>query len=178
MKVTNSIFAFAYASVSMAGASYVGNAPIMPTLALGTPVPALPPAPVPTVQPVTIMPIPVIVADFVYSPAVPKPAPAAGYVASSAPNVPGTMVVPAIPPAQPEPSVTAWPAPVPSYRGNGAHKREVDQTAIEKLVSGTGAMLFNANGNSYMLVRLPMDLAKKASQSSAELRKRANESDL
>ncbi|KAJ2887460.1 hypothetical protein IWW38_005138, partial [Coemansia aciculifera] len=180
MKVTNTIFAFAYASVSLANANYVGTAPLMPT-----PVPAIP-----SVQPVPVMPVPVIVADFIYSPAVPMPpappapttavqplvpAPAVGYVASSAPNVP---IAPSNPPAQPEPSATAWPAPAPSYRANGVHKREVDQAAIENLVSGTGAMVFNANGSSYMLVRLPMDLARSVSQNKAALRKRASESDL
>ncbi|KAJ2740701.1 hypothetical protein GGI20_005665, partial [Coemansia sp. BCRC 34301] len=186
MKVTNTIFAFAYASVSLASVNYVGTAPLMPT-----PVPAIP-----SVQPVPVTPIPVIVADFILSPAVPMPpappaatpavtsvqpvvpAPAAGYVASSAPNVPVAPIVPANPSAQPEPSMTAWPAPAPSYRANGVQKREVDQTAIENLVSGTGAMLFNANGSSYMLVRLPMDLAKSVSQSKVALRKRATESDL
>ncbi|KAJ2108049.1 hypothetical protein IW146_007022, partial [Coemansia sp. RSA 922] len=186
MKVTNTIFAFAYASMSLSGANYVGTAPLMPT-----PTPA-----VPAVQPVPVMPIPVIVADFIYSPAVPMPpappvatpavtssqplvpAPAAGYVASSAPNVPSMPIVPANPSVQIEPSMTVSPAPAPSYRANGAHKREVDQVAIENLVSGTGAMLFNANGSSYMLVRLPVDLAKSVSQDKAVLRKRATESDL
>ncbi|KAJ2098839.1 hypothetical protein GGI09_003102, partial [Coemansia sp. S100] len=186
MKVTNTIFAFAYASMSLSGANYVGTAPLMPT-----PTPA-----VPAVQPVPVMPIPVIVADFIYSPAVPMPpappvatpavtssqplvpAPAAGYVASSAPNVPSMPIAPANPPVQIEPSMTVSPAPAPSYRANGAHKREVDQVAIENLVSGTGAMLFNANGSSYMLVRLPVDLAKSVSQDKAVLRKRATESDL
>ncbi|KAJ2750032.1 hypothetical protein GGI19_005336, partial [Coemansia pectinata] len=186
MKVTNTIFAFAYASMSLAGANYVGTAPLM-----STPIPA-----VPTVQPVPVMPIPVIVADFIYSPAVPMPpappvatpavtsaqplapVPAVGYVASSAPNVPNVPIVPVNPPAQLEPSMTVSPAPAPSYRANGAHKREVDQVAIENLVSGTGAMLFNANGSSYMLVRLPVDLAKSVSQGKAALRKRATESDL
>ncbi|KAJ2817876.1 hypothetical protein GGI24_005274, partial [Coemansia furcata] len=188
MKVTNTIFAFAYASVSLANANYVGTAPLMPT---PTPIPAIP-----TAQPVPVMPIPVIVADFIYSPAVPMPpapsvatpavttaqplapAPAVGYVVSSAPNVPSVPIVPVNPPAQLEPSVTTSPAPTPRYRANGAHKREVDQAAIENLVSGTGAMLFNANGSSYMLVRLPVDLAKTVSQGKAVLRKRATESDL
>ncbi|KAJ2457070.1 hypothetical protein GGF42_002903 [Coemansia sp. RSA 2424] len=186
MKVTNTIFAFAYASVSLASVNYVGTAPLMPT-----PVPALP-----SVQPIPTTPIPVIVADFTYSPAVPMPpassaatpavpsaqplvpAPAVGYVASSAPNVPGASVVPANPSAQPEPSMTAWPAPAPSYRADITPKREVDQTAIESLVSGTGAMLFNANNNSYVLVRLPADLARSVSQSKAALRKRSSESGL
>ncbi|KAJ2441337.1 hypothetical protein GGF42_007329, partial [Coemansia sp. RSA 2424] len=186
MKVTNTIFAFAYASVSLASVNYVGTAPLMPT-----PVPAMP-----SVQPIPTTPTPVIVADFTYSPAVPMPpaspaatpavpsaqplvpAPAVGYVASSAPNVPVAPVVPANPSAQPEPSVTAWPAPAPSYRADITPKREVDQTAIESLVSGTGAMLFNANNNSYVLVRLPADLARSVSQSKAALRKRASESGL
>ncbi|KAJ2776965.1 hypothetical protein GGI18_004269, partial [Coemansia linderi] len=186
MKVTNTIFAFAYASVSLASANYVGTAPLMPT-----PIPAIP-----TAQPVAVMPIPVIVADFIYSPAVPMPpapsvataavtsaqpqapAPTVGYVTSSAPSIPSAPAVPVNPPAQLEPSLTASPAPAPSYRANSAHKREVDQVAIQNLVSGTGAMLFNANGSSYMLVRLPVDLAKSALQGKAALRKRATESDL
>ncbi|KAJ2732911.1 hypothetical protein IW152_003494 [Coemansia sp. BCRC 34962] len=186
MKVTNTIFAFAYASVSLASANYVGTAPSM-----STPIPA-----VPTAQPVPVMPIPVVVADFIFSPAAPMPpapsvatpavtsaqplapAPTVGYVTSSALNIPSAPVVPVNPPAQLEPSLTASPVPAPSYRANSAHKREADQVAIQNLVSGTGAMLFNANGSSYMLVRLPVDLAKSALQGKAPLRKRATERDL
>ncbi|KAJ2446724.1 hypothetical protein IWW46_000736 [Coemansia sp. RSA 2440] len=70
------------------------------------------------------------------------------------------------------------PTPTSSYRAYTNNKRDVDQSAIEGLVSGTSAMLFNANGNSYILARLPADLATKAAKNPSVLRKRESEGDL
>ncbi|KAJ2816176.1 hypothetical protein IWW50_006586, partial [Coemansia erecta] len=103
--------------------------------------------------------------------------PAASYIANAAPTA-----APANP--QPEPIVSMLPSPIPaptatsSYPGYTSHKRDVDQRAVEGLVSGTSAMLFNANGNSYILARLPVDLAAKAAQNPETLLKRETESDL
>ncbi|KAJ2721202.1 hypothetical protein GGI07_004128 [Coemansia sp. Benny D115] len=214
MKVTSSIYALAFAAVCAAsGDYYASSAPVAPVApAMPSPAPSMtsaapqvPPAPSTTPQAVSVSTIPVIVADFIFSsastmPAVPMPSPAMstvepsmpapapapvqGYVASSAPGVPGTAVIPANPSPQPEPSASpssSWPvAPTPTqpYRGYVSNKRSLDQEAIDKLVEGTGAMVFNANGNSYMLLRLPVELAKKASEGGVELRKRASQGDL
>ncbi|KAJ2841636.1 hypothetical protein J3B02_005828, partial [Coemansia erecta] len=202
MKVTSSIYALAFAAVSMASVDYYAssapNMPLpMPTPGMMTPMPQVPPAMPTSMQPVPVAPIPVI-ADFIYSPvtstqvpALPTPTmgnaqpsmpPAAPvYNASSAPANSPTAVMPANPVAQPEPiSSSAWatPTPPPSYRANPVNKREISQTAMEDLVKGTGAVVFNANGNSYMLLRLPVETAKQVAESNVELRKRANESDL
>ncbi|KAJ1718838.1 hypothetical protein LPJ53_006278, partial [Coemansia erecta] len=179
MKVTSSIYALAFAAVGMASVDYYANT------APAVPAPQIPPAMPSVVMPVPVTPIPVI-ADFIYSPVNTTPAPALptpAYVANPAPAVPPTAAIPANPVAQPDPSaVSSWPAPAPmpapspSYRTN--NKRELNQSTIDDLVQGTGAITFSANGNSYMLLRLPVDLAKTVSESDAVLRKRANESDL
>ncbi|KAJ1879750.1 hypothetical protein LPJ57_002659 [Coemansia sp. RSA 486] len=198
MKVTSSIYVLAFAAVSMAsGDYYASSAPAVPapTPGIMTPAPQVPPAMPTAMQPVPVTPIPVI-ADFIYSPGTSTQAPmlptptmnsaepsmppaAPAYVASSAPANSPTVVMPANPVAQPEPSspASAMPVPSPSYRASPA-KREITQTAMEDLVKGTGAVVFNANGNSYMLLRLPVDTAKQVTDSNVELRKRANESDL
>ncbi|KAJ2119225.1 hypothetical protein IW147_006044 [Coemansia sp. RSA 720] len=183
MKITNLVFALAYAAASSASTNYASSAPAVPapqqSFVATRPSPA---------QPVPVTPIPIVVADFVYSPiagaapSVPAPAPpAADYTAKAAPVV-SVTVAPANP--QPEPIVSMMPLPVPaptptsSYRAYTSNKRDVDQSAIEGLVSGTSAMLFNANGNSYILARLPVDLATKAAKNPSVLRKRESESDL
>ncbi|KAJ2601537.1 hypothetical protein H4R99_002976, partial [Coemansia sp. RSA 1722] len=198
MKVTSSIYVLAFAAVSMAsGDYYASSAPAVPapTPGIMTPAPQVPPAMPTAMQPVPVTPIPVI-ADFIYSPGTSTQAPmlptptmnsakpsmppaAPAYVASSAPANSPTVVMPANPVAQPEPSspASATPVPSPSYRASPA-KREITQTAMEDLVKGTGAVVFNANGNSYMLLRLPVDTAKQVTDSNVELRKRADESDL
>ncbi|KAJ2728376.1 hypothetical protein H4S00_001002 [Coemansia sp. D1744] len=183
MKITNLVFALAYAAASSASTNYASSAPAVSTpqqsFVATRPSPA---------QPVPVTPIPIVVADFVYSPiagaapSAPAPAPpAADYTAKAAPVV-SVTAVPANP--QPQPIVSMMPLPVPaptptsSYRAYTNNKRDVDQSAIEGLVSGTSAMLFNANGNSYILARLPADLATKAAKNPSVLRKRESEGDL
>ncbi|KAJ2139077.1 hypothetical protein GGH17_000760 [Coemansia sp. RSA 788] len=183
MKITNLVFALAYAAASSASTNYASSAPAVSTpqqsFVATRPSPA---------QPVPVTPIPIVVADFVYSPiagaapSVPAPAPpAADYTAKAAPVV-SVTAAPANP--QPQPIVSMMPLPVPaptptsSYRAYTNNKRDVDQSAIEGLVSGTSAMLFNANGNSYILARLPADLATKAAKNPSVLRKRESEGDL
>ncbi|KAJ2277950.1 hypothetical protein J3F81_000719 [Coemansia sp. RSA 371] len=183
MKITNLVFALAYAAASSASTNYASSAPAVSTpqqsFVATRPSPA---------QPVSVTPIPIVVADFVYSPiagaapSVPAPAPpAADYTAKAAPVV-SVTAAPANP--QPQPIVSMMPLPVPaptptsSYRAYTNNKRDVDQSAIEGLVSGTSAMLFNANGNSYILARLPADLATKAAKNPSVLRKRESEGDL
>ncbi|KAJ2309953.1 hypothetical protein IWW52_005550, partial [Coemansia sp. RSA 2704] len=179
MKITNLIFALAYAAAGSASTNYASSAPAVPA-------PQLPPAPA---QPVPVTPIPIVVADFVYSPvatampSMPAPAPPAAYSANPAPGSPGS-IAPANP--LPEPVVSVLPSPLPAptptqsqaYRSYTSNKRDADPAAIQGLVSGTSAMLFNANGNSYILARLPVDLASKAAQNPSALRKRETESDL
>ncbi|KAJ2495464.1 hypothetical protein GGH96_006375, partial [Coemansia sp. RSA 1972] len=185
MKITNLVFALAYAAASSASTNYASSVPAVPapqqSFVATRPSPA---------QPVPVTPIPIVVADFVFSPvagaapSVPAPAPpATDYTAKTAP-VASVTAAPANP--QPQPIVSMMPLPVPaptptptsSYHAYTSNKRDMDQSAIEGLVSGTSAMLFNANGNSYILARLPVDLATKAAKNPSVLRKRESESDL
>ncbi|KAI8318937.1 hypothetical protein GQ54DRAFT_306665 [Martensiomyces pterosporus] len=197
MRVSNTIFALAYASAVSASVSYASSAPAVPAPTV-TPVPQVPPAAA-LVPAVPIAPIPIIIADFIYSPVAPAiptpmlatapalppapvpaptpaPTPAPVYIGAPPPNASAsTSAQPVIPTSDwstPSPS----PAPTPSYRMN--YKRDTVQSALDDLVSGSGAMVFNANGKSYMLLRLPVSLAEQALQSKPVLRKRENERDL
>ncbi|KAJ2717282.1 hypothetical protein H4R19_000034 [Coemansia spiralis] len=181
MKITNIVFALAYAAAtSAAGAKYASSAPAAPTPHVTVEVPQLP-APA---LPVPVTPIPIVIADFIYSPA-PAP-PAAVYAVSVTPDVPHATAVPAVPAPQPVPSASEppaiapapQPAPPPGYHAYTSGKRSVDLTSSQRLVSGTSAMLFTANGNTYILARLPVNLANKVSATPEILRKRATEDDL
>ncbi|KAJ2848716.1 hypothetical protein GGI22_005678, partial [Coemansia erecta] len=188
MKVTNTIYALAYAAIGAANAQYVASS--APT----RPAPQVPPAVITATQSIFMTPVPIVIADFIYSPAVsssavpnlprpsvplaPAPAPAPNsasgpvYVAHPppAPAVPTAIAAPSQPPAEP--------APTASQRTYVSHKRDIDQDSMDNLVEGKGAMMFNIDGKSYMLVRLPVDLAKQVAESDVALRKRATSDDL
>ncbi|KAJ2091551.1 hypothetical protein IW138_001779 [Coemansia sp. RSA 986] len=173
MKVTNTIYALTYAAMGAANAQYVASS-----------APVVPPAAIATTQSVFMTPVPIVIADFIYSPAIPKsvmpalptpiapsaPAPAPAYVALPAPAAPTAIAAPSQPPAEP--------APTSSQRTYVSHKRDIDQSSMENLVDGKGAMMFNVDGKSYMLVRLPVDMAKQVAESNVALRKRATGDDL
>ncbi|KAJ2796754.1 hypothetical protein H4R20_005430, partial [Coemansia guatemalensis] len=170
MKVTNIVFTLAYAAACAASSDYASSAPAVIA-------PQLPPVVASPAPLVPVTPIPMVVADFIYS-----PAPPLAY-ASSAPSV---APAPANPSPLPEPSMSQVPSPVPApqpapsqaYHAYTSTKRSLDENAIKGLVSGTDALLFKANDSSYILARLPVDLAEKASQNPGALRRRATESDL
>ncbi|KAJ1797095.1 hypothetical protein LPJ59_003350 [Coemansia sp. RSA 2399] len=184
MKVTNTILALAYAAIGAANAQYVASS------APARPAPQMPPAVITATQSIFMTPIPIVIADFIYSPAVsssavpslprpsvpsapaPAPAPAPVYVAHPppAPAVPTAIAAPSQAPAEP--------APTASQRTYVSHKRDIDQDSMDNLVDGKGAMMFNIDGKSYMLVRLPVDLAKQVADSDVMLRKRATSDDL
>ncbi|KAJ1868268.1 hypothetical protein LPJ55_005890, partial [Coemansia sp. RSA 990] len=180
MKLSNIVFALAYAAASTASTGYVSSVPAAAA-------PKLPPAPSTSAQPIAVTPIPVVIADFIYSPvapaipAAPTPASSAVYAAKAAPSVPSSAA-PANPMPEPSMTMVPLPAPVPTssqaYHAYANNKRSIDQDSLQGLVSGTNAMLFNVNGNSYILTRLPLDLATKAAQNPSVLRKRATENDM
>ncbi|KAJ1720979.1 hypothetical protein LPJ61_006099, partial [Coemansia biformis] len=177
MKITNIVFALAYAAAtSAAGGEYASSAPAMPAPPVTVEAPQPPSAAVPPALPVPVTPIPIVIADFIYSPApsapAPTPAPPAAYVAGITPELPRNTAAPA------NPSPMPAPAPAPGYRSYTSNKRDIGQSGTQGLVSGTSAMLFNTNGNTYILARLPVNLAKKASEKPEMLRKRATENDL
>ncbi|KAI9504674.1 hypothetical protein BX070DRAFT_116410 [Coemansia spiralis] len=185
MKVTNTIFALAYAALGAAsGVNYAGSAPASSAPAAPTPAPQAPPAAT-TVQSIPMTPVPIVIADFIYSPASPSPmpmlptpamssaqssVPVPAYTASPVPAAPTSVVAPAEPPAEP--------APTSTQRKYISNKRDVDQSSMNNLVNGSGAMVFDVDGKSYMLLRLPLDMAKKVADSKVTLRKRASEGDL
>ncbi|KAJ1931421.1 hypothetical protein FBU59_006716, partial [Linderina macrospora] len=104
---------------------------------------------------------------------VPSAPPAVTDVVPSAPPA-ATEVVPSAPPAPtPAPTVPA----TPSYRTNAYNKRDIQQSAIDNLVNGNGAMMFNINGQTYMLLRLPVSIPQ-AQQASVPLHKRDTPSSL
>ncbi|KAJ2557670.1 hypothetical protein EV175_001204 [Coemansia sp. RSA 1933] len=184
MKVTSTIYALAYAAISASNAQYVASS------APAKPAPQVPPALVATTQSIFMTPVPIVIADFIYSPAASSSAiPALPTpIAASAPAPPPAVVpayvahpppVPAVPTAIEAPSQPpAQPAPTSSQRSYVSHKRDIDQNSMDNLVDGKGAMMFNIDGQSYMLVRLPVDLAKKVAESDVPLRKRATSDDL
>ncbi|KAJ2794476.1 hypothetical protein H4R21_005486, partial [Coemansia helicoidea] len=164
MKITDIVFALAYAAAaSAAGAKYASSAPA-PTVTVEAP--QMPT----TTLPVPVTPISIVIADFIYSPAPSVPAPAPTAIPAPLP-VPSASEPPVIAPAP-------RPDPPPRYRTYTSSKRAVDASSIEGLVRGTSAMLFTADGSSYILARLPVNLAKKVSETPEILRKRATESDL
>ncbi|KAJ2631785.1 hypothetical protein H4R22_001741 [Coemansia sp. RSA 1290] len=176
----NPVVAAEPTAASTASTGYVSSVPAAAA-------PKLPPAPSTSAQPIAVTPIPVVIADFIYSPvapaipAAPTPASSAVYAAKAAPSVPSSAA-PANP--MPEPSMTMVPSPAPvptssqAYHAYANNKRSIDQDSLQGLVSGTNAMLFNVNENSYILTRLPLDLATKAAQNPSALRKRATENDM
>ncbi|KAJ1900613.1 hypothetical protein LPJ66_001358 [Kickxella alabastrina] len=206
MKVTNSIYALAYAAAAMASVNYAASsAPNVPAPVTGiwTRAPQVPPATWTIVQPVSITYLPIVIktrylpvpptptpaavlssAGTTPKPWMPAPAPVPAYVASSLPGLPGTAV-PANPAAQVDPSsISSWikPAPTPtptqSFRGYTSNKRDIDQGTVGSLVQGNGAVVFEANGESYILVRLPQEIAEKVIKTNAVLQKRTTEKDI
>ncbi|KAJ1937346.1 hypothetical protein EC988_007919, partial [Linderina pennispora] len=108
---------------------------------------------------------------------VPSAPPAVTEVVPSGPPA-VTEVVPSAPPA---PTPVPTPAPTvpatPSYRASTLNKRSIEQSAINNLVNGNGAMVFNINGQTYMLLRLPVSIPQ-ASQAAVPLHKRDTPSNL
>ncbi|ORX74650.1 hypothetical protein DL89DRAFT_20406 [Linderina pennispora] len=108
---------------------------------------------------------------------VPSVPPAVTEVVPSAPPA-VTEVVPGAPPA---PTPVPTPAPTvpatPSYQASKFNKRSIEQSAINNLVNGNGAMVFNINGQTYMLLRLPVSIPQ-ASQAAVPLHKRDTPSNL
>ncbi|KAJ2504310.1 hypothetical protein GGI11_007405 [Coemansia sp. RSA 2049] len=183
MKVTSTIFALAYAAMAVASPHYVASsAPALPT-------PKSSPVATTAIQSVQVTPVPIVIADFIYSPAIPasvtsgRPAPAVPsapapavptYEAHPPPAAhvaPTVIAAPSMPPAAPAPTTSSQPAYV-------SHKRDIEQSSIDNLVEGKGAMMFEVDGKSYMLMRLPVDLAKKVTDKNIPLVKRANGNDL
>ncbi|KAJ2511556.1 hypothetical protein GGI11_005064 [Coemansia sp. RSA 2049] len=183
MKVTSTIFALAYAAMAVASPHYVASsAPALPT-------PKSSPVATTAIQSVQVTPVPIVIADFIYSPAIPasvtsgRPAPAVpsapapavptyeAHPPPAAPVAPTVIAAPSMPPAAPAPTTSSQPAYV-------SHKRDIEQSSIDSLVEGKGAMMFEVDGKSYMLMRLPVDLAKKVTDKNIPLVKRANGNDL
>ncbi|KAI7825766.1 hypothetical protein BX661DRAFT_171740 [Kickxella alabastrina] len=206
MKVTNSIYALAYAAAAMASVNYAASsAPNVPAPVTGiwTRAPQVPPATWTIVQPVSITYLPIVIktrylpvpptptpaavlssTGTTPKPWMPAPAPVPAYIASSPPGLPGTAV-PANPAAQVDPSSISSrikPAPTPtptqSFRGYTSNKRDIDQGTVGSLVQGNGAVVFEANGESYILVRLPQEIAEKVIKTNAVLQKRTTEKDI
>ncbi|KAJ2510277.1 hypothetical protein H4217_007952 [Coemansia sp. RSA 1939] len=183
MKVTSTIFALAYAAMAVASPHYVASsAPALPT-------PKSSPVATTAIQSVQVTPVPIVIADFIYSPAIPasvtsgRPAPAVpsapapavptyeAHLPPAAHVAPTVIAAPSMPPAAPAPTTSSQPAYV-------SHKRDIEQSSIDNLVEGKGAMMFEVDGKSYMLMRLPVDLAKKVTDKNIPLVKRANGNDL